>query len=280
MFFRLTWIEMKKMAVRPRSYIGVVAISVIVLVILLALYADGSSYIKFITQSVEQSFLVEGKILNGYLVCFIILQTLIIQIPLLVALITGDSISGEAASGTIRLLLTKPVGRTSIILSKYLAGSVYTLGLVLWLGLLALGGGLLLFGAGDLIVIKSEEMIILQSSDVFWRFMVAIALAFLALSLVGALSMMLSCFTDNSIGPIVITMAIIILFTIIGTMDVPIFEHLKPYLFTTHMVVWRNLFERPLPMGQIMRSIWILTGHIVVFLGVAILYFRKKDILS
>jgi len=280
MFLKLTWIEIQKIAAKPRSYIGMIVITVIVLVILLAMKADGTSYIKFVTQSVEQSFLVEGKILNGYLVCFIILQTLIIQIPLLVALITGDAISGEAGAGTLRFLLTKPVSRGSVIMSKYCAGSLYTLGLVIWLGILALGGGLLLFGPGDLVVIKSEEIIILQSSDVFWRFMLAIALAFLALSLVGALSMLLSCFTDNSIGPIIITMAIIILFTIIGTLDVPIFDHIKPFLFTTHMIVWRSLFERPLPMHDIMCSIWILLGHTIVFLAIALLYFRKKDILS
>lgn len=280
MFWRLTRVELQKIAARPRSYIGFAAITIIIALIHFAMYVDGQSYISFVTANVEQNFLFEGKVLNGNLICFIILQTLIIQIPLLIALVTGDLISGEAAMGTLRLVLTKPVSRTSVILSKFTAGSIYTLVMLVWLGILALVVGLWIFGPGDLIVLKTDEMIILQSHDVLWRFLTALALAFLALSLVGALSLMLSCFTDNSIGPIIITMAIIILFTIIGTMEVPVFDKIKPFLFTTHMVVWRNLFEDPLPVKQIWTSVVVLVAHVFAFLAISIVYFKRKDILS
>lgn len=280
MFFRLTILELQKIAARPRSYIGFVAITLIICLIHFAMYVDGKNYISFVTANVEQNFLFEGNVLNGNLICFIILQTLIIQIPLLIALVTGDLISGEAAMGTLRLMVTKPISRTAIIMSKFTAGSVYTLLMLIWLGILALGVGLWIFGPGDLIVLKTDEMIILQSQDVLWRFLTALSLAFLALSLVGALSLMLSCFTDNSIGPIIITMAIIILFTVIGTMEVPVFDQIKPLLFTSHMVVWRNLFEDPLPKDKIVSSVIVLFAHILIFLSVSIYYFKRKDILS
>ncbi len=280
MILRLTILELKKIAARPRSYIGFIAIGIIAVLIQFAMYSDGENYIRFITQSVEQSFLFEGKIMNGHLICFIILQMLIIQVPLLVALVTGDMLSGEAALGTLRFLLTRPVSRTSIVLSKFLAGSFYTVLLLVWLGLLSLGLGLLVFGPGDLIVLKTDQLIILQSSDVFWRFMAALAMAFLALTLIGSLSMMLSCFSDNSIGPIMSTMAIIILFTVIGTLEVPLFDLIKPYLFTTHMSAWRSFFEDPLPVAAIRNSILFMLFNIVVFLGVTLWYFNRKDIQS
>ena len=273
-------LELRKIAARPRSYIGFIAITVIVLVIQVALFADGRNYINFITQNLDQTLMIEGHILNGHLVCFIILQTLIVQIPLLIALVTGDLISGEAATGTIRLLATKPVSRSSIFLSKFFAGSIYIIGMLMWLGILALGLGLWIFGKGDLIVLKSEEFIILPGDDTTWRFFAALALAFVALVVVGALSLMLSCFTDNSIGPIITTMAIIILFTVIGTMEVPVFNNIRPFLFTTHMLAWRNLFDNPVPMNEIMKSVWIMLLHIAVFISVALYWFNKKDILS
>jgi ABC-2 type transport system permease protein len=244
------------------------------------MYADGENYIKFITQSVEQSFLFEGKIMNGNLICFIILQMLIIQVPLLVALVTGDMLSGEAAMGTLRLLLVRPVSRNTIIFSKFLAGSIYTFLLLVWLGILALGLGLLVFGPGDLIVLKTDQLIILQGGDVLWRFMAALGMAFLALTLIGSLSLMLSAFSDNSIGPIISTMALIILFTIIGTLEVPLFDLIKPYLFTTHMSAWRSFFEDPLPVDQIRYSILFMIGHIVTFMGVLLYYYNRKDIQS
>ncbi|MBL7923824.1 MAG: ABC transporter permease subunit [Bacteroidia bacterium] len=276
----ITLAELLKIAAKPRSYIGLAAITIIVSLIHFAMYLDGLNYISFITGPVQTAFSLEGRILNGNLVCFIILQTLIIQIPLLVALVTGDLISGEAAMGTIRLVATRPLSRSTLLMAKFLAGALYVLLLLLWLGLLSLGLGLLLFGPGDLIVLKSEEITILQSEDTLWRFMAALGIAFLSLLVVATFSLLLSCLADNSIGPIISTMAVIILFTIIGTMDIPVFDKIKPFLFTTHMVVWRSMFDRPLPMNQILSSAGILLLHVVFFLSLSVYLFRKKDILS
>lgn len=277
-FWNLTFLELYKISTKPRSFIGFGAITAIILIIEFALYIDGKTYLQFITNSLEQSFVIDGNILNGNLVCFIILQTLIVQMPLLVALVTGDLISGEAASGTIRLLLTKPVSRAQILGAKYVAGSMYTFLLLLWLGILALGIGRLLFGHGDLMVLKTDELVILRDGDILWRFLGAFLIAFLSLSVIATFSLMLSCFTDNSIGPIITSMAVIILFTIIGTIEVPLFDYIKPFLFTTHMIIWRNLFDNPLPTHQIIQSLSVLVIHIIVFLSIAFYHFTKKDI--
>ncbi len=272
--------ELLKIAYKPRSYIGFVAIAVIVGLIHLAMYLDGLNYISFITTPVQTNFFLEGSILNGNLVCFIILQTLIIQIPLLVALVTGDLVSGEAAMGTVRLLVSRPVSRVQLLLSKFIAGNLYVFLLLAWLGILALGLGLFLFGPGDLIVIKSEELTILQGDDTLWRFLSALGIAFVSLMVVSAFSLLLSCMSENSIGPIITTMAVIILFTIIGTMDIPLFEKIKPFLFTTHMVIWRNMFDQTLDYYQICTSISVLVFHIILFLSLSCIVFNKKDVLS
>ena len=147
------------------------------------------------------------------------------------------------SSGTIRLLLTKPISRTGLLASKFIAGAAYTFCLIVWLGIMAVVVGKLLFGSGDLMVLNSDGLVILQEQDVNWRYVGGFAVAFLALLTVSTLSICLSCFSSNSIGPIVVTMAIIILFTIIGTLDVRLFDAIKPYLFTTHMASWRSFFE-------------------------------------
>ena len=278
--YRLILAELYKIATKPRSYIGFAAISGIVILIEFALWLQGRTYLQFMLQSLEQSFQVQGELLNGNLVCFIILQMLIVQMPLLVALVSGDMVSGEAASGTIRLLLTRPWSRSQILSAKFIAASIYVFLLIAWLGVLALGGGLLLFGEGDLVVLKTNELVILRSGDTLWRFCSALGLAFLSLTVVSSFALMLSCFTDNSIGPIIVSMTVIILFTIIGTMEVPLFDLIKPWLFTTHMVVWRNLFDNPLDLNLLFRSGGILLAHILIFLSVAFVHFNKKDILN
>ncbi len=280
MLLKNTYNEFVKILAKPRSYLGIGALTLLIAVILFAMKADGSSFISFVTSSFEQTLSFNGNILNGNLIAFIILQMLIIHIPLLVALVTGDLISGEAAMGTVRMLASKPISRTSIVLSKFIAGAVYTLILTIWLGFLALIVAKWIFGTGDLIVLNSDGLVILQEQDIIWRYGLAFIVAFLSLLTISTLSICLSAFADNSIGPIVSTMAIIILFTIIGSLDVSVFDTIKPYLFTTHMASWRSFFEDPIPMGKIIQSVVILLVHNVILVVIANVKFNKKDITS
>jgi ABC-2 type transport system permease protein len=280
MFLKSTYNELIKIIAKPRSYIGLGAISLIILIILMAMFADGETYVSYIIQLFEQNLIFEGRILNGNFVAFIILQMLVVHIPLLIALVTGDLISGEGAMGTIRLLLTKPISRTEVFFSKYVAGCIYTFIILLWIGFLALGVSKFLFGTGDLMILRADGLLILQEQDITWRFLAAFAIAFLGLVFISTLSITLSCFSENSIGPIVSTMAIVILFTIIGALDVPMLDYVRPWLFTTHMGAWHSFFEKPLPTGDILNSAIVLTVQIIALLAIAINKFRRKDITS
>jgi len=272
--------ESVKIMAKPRSYLGFLAITLLVGVILLALALDGKSYIEFVTSSLQQSLTVEGSMLNGYLVGFIILQMLVVHLPLLVALVTGDLVSGEAAMGTLRNLLTRPLSRRGLLLSKYGAAAVYTLVLLLWLGIMAVMVSPWIFGVGDLAVLSNEGLQILPAEEVLPRFLQAFGVAFAALYTVACLSVTLSCFADNSIGPIVGTMAIIMVFTLVGTLDVALFDQIRPFLFTTHMAAWRSLFLDPVPWGDILFSMVLLGAHWVLLIGVGLWTFERKDILT
>lgn len=276
----LLQIELFKIFRRPRTYISFIAIAAIVLLIQLAFYADGEAYVKFMLQAINETFSVEGKILNGYLICFIVLQTLLIHVPLLIALVAGDMIAGEANMGTLRLLISKPVSRTQVILAKFIASTLYTLLLLVWMALLSLFLSMIVFGTGDLMIFKSQEIIIHPVNDVFWRYFAAFGFAAIAMTSVASLALLLSLFAENSIGPIVATMSVIIFFTILSTMDLPIFNAIKPYIFTSHMLGWKGFFDEPVYYPGVFRSAGILLAHIVIFVGAAVIIFRKKDILS
>ncbi|MBC6490900.1 ABC transporter permease [Flavihumibacter stibioxidans] len=273
-------IELYKIFSRPRTYISFAAIGAIVVLILLAFYVDGNNYMDFGLQSISQTFDIRGKVLNGYLVCYIILQTLLIHVPLLIALVAGDQVAGEANMGTLRLLITKPVSRTRLLLAKFAASVVYTLGLLVWMAFLSLLVSVIIFGTGDLMILKSEEVVLLDKADVLWRYFAAFGFAAIAMTTVAALAFLLSIYAENSIGPIVSTMSVIIVFTILSTLDIPIFNAIKPYLFTTHMIGWKGFFDSPVSWEPVVESALILVLHIVALLGVSIFVFNRKDILS
>ena len=280
MWWRTVRTELIKLWLRPRTYIGFAAILVIVLVVQLALFVDGENYLLMFTQTLEQNFEVGGKILNGNLVAFLILQTLIIHVPLLVTLITGDLISGEASAGTLRLLASRPVSRNGLLSAKFFAGMIYTALLLAFLGILAIAGGKILFGSGDMLVLRADRFMVIPEADVWWRFLASFGMAFLSLGVVAALSFMISCFTRNSISPIVITMSVIILFTIIQTMDLPLFDTIRPWLFTTQMLSWKMFFYDPLPVSSLVRSALVLSAHIGLFYFIAWFHFTRKDLLN
>ena len=288
----LIQIELYKIFRIPRTYIAFGAIAALILIIQFGLKLDGKSYSDFLMKDIGGSMVIDGNIINGYLICYIMLQLLLVHVPLLVALIAADMISGEANMGTLRLLLSKPYSRTELLLAKFLAATVYTIMLLIWLAILALFLSMWIFGLGDLFLMKSSYVVLINQNDVFWRYAGAFVFAALAMVTVAALGFFLSIFAENSIGPIVATMSFIVFFTILSTLNIPIFNVLKPYLFTTHLISWKEFFDLKVNDAneaiigsiqnpqRIITSALVLLLHIVGFVGGAIFIFNKKDVLS
>ncbi|HEV7330343.1 MAG TPA: ABC transporter permease [Flavisolibacter sp.] len=278
--WQLTRIELFKIFRKPRTYIAFAAIGLIILLIQLAMYADGEQYLEFMLQNINAAFDIEGKKLNGYFIFYLILHTLLVHVPLLICLVAGDAVAGEANMGTLRLVVTKPVSRTQLMLSKFFASAIYTILLLTFMAALGLIGSIALFGVSDLMVQKSDMFILLDKNDVLWRYMASYGFAALSMITVAALAFLFSVFADNSIGPIIGAMSVVIVFTILTTMDIPVFYALKPYLFTNHMLNWKGFFDQPVDVREVLKSALVLLFHIVLFVSLAIWAFRKKDILS
>jgi len=290
--YKLLQIELYKIFRRPRTYIAFLAITALVGVIQLGLVKNGDDYVNFVMGNVMQSFSFDGKLLNGYLVCYILLQLLLVHVPLLIALVAADMISGEANMGTLRLMLTKPISRTQFLLAKFTASAIYTFMLLVWIAFLALFVSMFLFGVDDMVIQKTNYLVQLPVGDVFWRYVGAFGFALLSMLSVAALGFFLSNFAENSIGPIVATMSVIIFFTILSTMSIPLFQKIQPFLFTTYMVNWKEFFDPKVNADnavivgslqhpdRIIQSALILVLHIVGFVGATMVLFKRKDILS
>jgi ABC-2 type transport system permease protein len=290
-------IELYKIFKRPRTYIAFGAVAAIVFLFQAGLRFDGKSYLDLVLNNIDDSFefddAFKDRLLNGYFICFAILNILLIQMPLLVALIAGDAIAGEANMGTLRLALVRPVSRTEYMLVKFLACFIYTVLLLIWMAFLALFGSMLIFGTNDMTIFRSGGIEVINSADVLWRYFAAFGYASVALTVIAALAFLLSVFAENAIGPIVATMSIVIVLTILSEMNIPIYDKtIRPYLFTTHMVAWKGFFyvkatEEGVTINgsvanlpAILRSLSILVLYIAGFISTALWVFNKKDILS
>ncbi len=290
--WKLISVELYKIYKRPRTYIAFGAIAALIVVIQLGLKIDGESYSGFLMKDINDTLSIEGKILNGYLICYILLQLLLVHVPLLVALIAADMISGEANLGTLRLIFTTPYSRTQWVMAKFVAASTYTILLLIWLAFLALFVSIWIFGTDDLFLMKSNYVVLITEGDVMWRYVGAFVFAAFALMTVTSLGFLMSSLANNSIGPIVGTMSAIVFLTILSTLNIPLFSLIKPYLFTTHMNNWKEFFDLQvnadneaikgsiLNIAKIKNSLIVLTLHIILFVGASVLIVKKKDILS
>ena len=90
MLSRILFIEIWKLLKRGRSYIGILAIIIILVLIEAGLYFDGQSLLDTFVNPLRGNFYLQGNLLNGYLVTFFALNTLWIHIPILIVIVTGD----------------------------------------------------------------------------------------------------------------------------------------------------------------------------------------------
>ena len=144
-------------------------------------------------------------------------------------------------------------------------------------------------------LVKGDESLILQitKDDIMWRYFAAFGYAAVALTVIAALALLLSIFAENSIGPIISTVCIVIVCTIISNINVPIIDkNVKPWLFTSYLVGWKGFFYigttadgEPIKGSienwpAIRNSLYILLAHIFILVSASVIIFKRKDILS
>ncbi|MFF2887519.1 ABC transporter permease [Paenibacillus sp. NPDC057967] len=210
-------------------------------------------------------------------------------IPMLVLAIGSDIVSGERTSGTIKMLLTRPVKRWMILFSKLCALTFYvslTIAVTVILCYLISG---FVFGYGGwtapvLTGFRIEGSAI-DSSAVHavpqWRFLLMEAgLSWFSAMTVAALGLMVSVLIRSTAASLVTMMSAIIAGTILSSMSSS--WRSAKYLFSVNLKLTSYLEGTPppiegmtLPFSLAVLAVWGAAGLIVSFR-----VFTKGDILN
>lgn len=276
---RLIYYELVKIFLKKRTYIGFGIILLVVPLVEIAMKIEGSRMLTMAMRGLMKDFLFFGNLFNGWFVSYQLMNTLFFHIPLLISFVAGDQLAGEATSGTYRLILTRPVSRTRIFIVKYLTTLIYTIVFVIFLAGLSIGLALTLLGGGDLIVI-ARGILILPEADVAWRFLIAYMLAAWTMITVASISFFFSSFVENAIGPIVATMGLLIVSTIVTVMPIEFFDVVREYLFTRYIDLWQRVFQNPIRWEEIRAGIFYLGAWTLIPTIGAWIVFIRKDVLS
>jgi ABC-2 type transport system permease protein len=267
---------------RWRTYISFGVIALIVLMTEIVMRVSAREIITSMMKPFQRDFIIAGNILNAWFITAFIMNSLHFHIPFLVTLVAGDIVSSEATAGTVRFLLIRPPSRQRILNAKYLTALFYTAALVIFFALLCLVLGLALFGSGDLIMHRLGQfsVVFIPEAEIPLRMLLAFVAAVWSMTVVASVAFLFSAMAENSIGPIIGTMAVVICFLIFGNLPFDFFRHLKPFFFTTHMLLWQGFFDRSIPWLAIGQSALILGLHNAALFFIASLIYRRKDIKS
>ena len=170
----------------------------------------------------------------------------LLLLPIFLATEGGTQIAGETARGGLYLLLTRPVSKSRILLSKFAVSAFYGVLLAggflvctLLIGLFAVGWGELRLYPGVLQMTPTPQR--LSQSEALARFVLVWPAASLAMLVPLAFSYLLSTWMRSPVNAASTAVSLFLVLHVIS--GVPFYEELRPYLFTTHMGYWRGLLQ-------------------------------------
>ncbi len=202
-------------------------------------------------------------------------------LPIAVAVIGGDSIAGEAAGGTLRYLLTRPVGRTRLLVAKLVSVVAFVMVAVVLVAGTGYCVGALLLGnvpatATNSIVSVSGSA--LSPDQVAIRTVLAIVYVGLSMLGVAAMALMLSTFTDSPLGASLGALGFLVGSSLLLTLDAA--RSIKPYLPTRYWLSFIDIFRDPILWRNVERGVGLQLVYVAVFLAIAWANFASKDITS
>jgi ABC-2 type transport system permease protein len=204
----------------------------------------------------------------------------LLVLPIFAATEGGAQLAGDTASGTIRLLLARPVGRTRLFATKVAVGFASTLALCAVLLALALALGLLAVGWGDLdlypgVLQMTDHHQHLEQDVAMRRFALIWPAASIALAAPLSLAFLVSTCVRSPVNAVGTSVALYLVLYVIA--EVHFFEELRPWLFTSHMAYWRELFREDVDWARLGRDAAKLCGFSALFLALALGRFRRRE---
>ena len=271
--------EFIKVLNKKRTYIGFILLFILVPLIILAI-GDGAEYLESqIYGQLRDSFMIVGTLTNGYLSTYLIIGILITQMPFLSTIVASEIFSREYSDGTFRMYLTRPISRSKVLLSKLIIVSIYTILLMFFFVFYTLLISYLFLGSGDLAVFH-KGLLFLSEDDIIWRFFLAYIVSTTVMLTTSFLCLMLSTMSKNSVTPIIITISVVFIGSIISFIPLQMFENINPYLFTGYLDLFLSSFHDPVPWNTIFISFGVCTFWSLFFLIIAFIIFNRKEILS
>ncbi len=208
---------------------------------------------------------------------FLVFTGLVVAVPLFlplaVAVVAGESVAGEASTGTLRYLLVVPVHRTRLLAVKYTGIVAFAVVAALTVAVVGLVVGLLLFPRGPVTLLSGTT--VSYAGGLSRALLVALYVAAM-LAAVGAIGLFISTLTEVPVGATAATAVLTIVVQILDA--IPQVSAVHPYLFTHWWLAFGDLLRTPMALDDVGRGLGTQAAYIAVFLALAWARFHHRDV--
>jgi ABC-2 type transport system permease protein len=194
---------------------------------------------------------------------------------ILSAMFLGDTVASEASWGTMRYLLAAPVPRRRFLYVKVTVGILLTLAVLLTLVLASFVIGLIAFGTGTLASPLSGTLGAGESTV-----RLAVITGYIAVTLLvpAGIAFLASVSTDVPLGAVGAAVVIVIFANILDAIDA--LGSLRELLPATYAGAWADALGPTIVWDEMAVGLAYNVGVFVVLVGIAVLRFERKDVLS
>jgi ABC-2 type transport system permease protein len=194
---------------------------------------------------------------------------------ILAAMFLGDTVASEASWGTMRYLLVAPVPRRRFLLAKMGVGLLLTLAVLLVLVVASFLLGLLAFGGGTLASPLSGTLDAGEST-----IRLAVITGYIAVTLLvpAGIAFLASVSTDVPLGAVGAAVVIVIFANILDAIEA--LGSLRRLLPTDYGGAWADALGSVVVWDEMAVGLAYNVAVFVVLVGIAVVKFERKDILS
>lgn len=194
---------------------------------------------------------------------------------ILSAMFLGDTVASEASWGTMRYLLVAPVPRRRFLYVKVVVGILLTLAVLLTLVAASFLIGMIAFGTGTLASPLSGT---LDAGESTVRLAVITGYIAVTLLVPAGIAFLASVSTDVPLGAVGAAVVIVIFANILDAIDA--LGSLRELLPATYAGAWADALGPTIVWNEMAVGLAYNVGVFVVLVGIAVLRFERKDILS
>ncbi|MDN5918827.1 MAG: ABC transporter permease subunit [Pseudonocardia sp.] len=211
-------------------------------------------------------------------------------LPITVAVVAGDTVAGEAATGMLRYLLLRPVGRLRMLFAKLVSVAAFVLLAVAFVTVTSYVVGIAAFGFGGTTTsggtaavtgfgaVPSLSGAVIEPVDLVTRTLLTVGYLALCMLTLGAVGIFFSTLTDSPLAAALGVLAVVVTSASLQPLEAA--GAVEQFLPTAHWLAWIDLFRDPILYAALDRGALVQLGWIVVAFGAAWANLATKDVTS